>query len=90
MSPRLALGTKPNGLEIKTFGLMGDNTVYLGDYEISLVDFLCAAEYVLTNSDLQQNDPRRQFVRCIQSMREIEGFNMNGRRLSSSIPPALC
>jgi hypothetical protein len=48
MSLSLDLGTKPAGLEVKTygFGSMG-NTVHLGDYEISLEDFLIMAVYVL-------------------------------------------
>lgn len=90
MSLRLVLGTKPANLEIKTFGFgpMG-NTVYLGDYEVSLEDFLVAAKYVLTNTDLEPNDPRLQFVRCVQSMKEVEGYNPNREHLESSVPAVL-
>ena len=42
----LESGTDPNGLEVKTHGVIPG--VYLGDYRISLEDFLVTAEYVLT------------------------------------------
>ncbi len=82
--------TKPTGLEVKTFGHgpMG-NTVYLGGYEISLKDFLAAVEYVLTNTDLKPNDPRLQFIKCVQSMKEVDGYNANGKRLKSFVPVVL-
>ena len=87
MSLSLGLGTKPAGLEVKTFGFgsMG-NTVHLGDYEISLEDFLVTVEYVLTNTDLEPNDPRRQFVKCVQSMKEVDGYSPNRKHLESSVP----
>jgi hypothetical protein len=92
MSLILEMGTKPAGLEIKTYGLgLKPNTVHLGDYEISIEDFLVCAEYVLTNTDIQPNDPRLQFVKCVKSMKEVEGYNPGQKRLSSSeravLPP---
>ncbi|MFH1170672.1 MAG: hypothetical protein V1704_03900 [Candidatus Vogelbacteria bacterium] len=90
MSLCLNMGTRPAGLEVKTygFGSMG-NTVHLGDYEISLEDFLIATQYVLTNTDLVPNDPRLQFVKCVQSMEEVRGHNPNGKHLESPVPPIL-
>ena len=90
MSLILAMGTQPVGLEVKTFGfgLMGDK-VYLGDYEISIEDFFFAAEYVLTNTNLGPNDPRLQFVKCVKSMKEVEGYNPSKKRLESSEPAVL-
>ena len=85
------MGTQPVGLEVKTFGfgLMGDN-VYLGDYEISIEDFFFAAEYVLTNTNLYPNDPRLQFVKCVKSMKKVEGYNSpSQKRLQSSEPSFL-
>jgi len=88
----LQMGTQPAGLEVKTFGFgsMG-NTVHLGDYKISIEDFLVAAEYVLTNTDLDPNDSRLQFVKCAQSMKEVEGYNPGRKRLEASeravLPP---
>ena len=84
MSLVLVLGTKPYGLTVKThgFGSLG-NTVFLGDYEISLEDFLYTAEYVLTNTDLEKDDPRLKFVKYIQSMKEVDGYMPNRRRLEA-------
>jgi hypothetical protein len=88
MSLSLDRGTKPVGLRIKTYGLgplekLGQkvDVVYLGDYEISLKDFLFAADYVLTNTDLRPNDPRLTFVEHVQSMKVVETFNPNGSHL---------
>lgn len=90
MSLILGLGTKPPGLEVKTFGFgpMG-NTVHLGDYEISLEDFLLMTKYVLTNTDLEPADPRLQFVKCIKSMKEVGGYSPNRKHLETSVPAVL-
>lgn len=82
MSLHLA-NSKPDDLEIKTWGpLLGDeNTVYLGDYEISLTDFLEAAAYVLQNTSLMENDPRLEFVLKVQDMNIVDGFNKGESRL---------
>ena len=90
MSLILEMGTKPAGLEVKTFGFgsMG-NTVHIGDYEISIEDFLVTAEYVLTNTDLDPNDPRLQFVKCVQSMKQVDGYNPRQKRLEASEPAVL-
>ncbi len=91
MSLVLNMGTKPEGLEVKTHGLHSSsalhNVVFIGGYEISIADFFAAAEYVLTNTDLDPNDPRLQFVKCIQSMKEVEGYNKQRKRLEASEPP---
>lgn len=90
MSLLLNNGTKPDGVEIKTFGFgTMQGIIYLGDYEISLSDFLCAAKYVLSNTDLEPNDPRLQFVKCIRETREIGGYNPSKMRLESTVPPVL-
>jgi hypothetical protein len=59
------------------------NTVFLGDYEISLEDFLAAAEYVLTNTDLEPSDPRILFVKYVRSMKEVDGYNLDRKRLEA-------
>ena len=63
--------------------------VHLGEYEISMKDFLCTAEYVLTNTDLEVDDPRLQFVRCVKSMEIVNGYNPDGKRLKANVPPIL-
>lgn len=87
MTLSLDLGTKPAGLEVRTYGFdpLG-STVFLGEYEISLKDFLAAAHYVLINTDLEPDDPRPRFVECIRSMSEVKGFNSGGKRLEAKIP----
>ena len=82
MTLSLSMGTKPDGLEIKTWNA---DTVYLGDYEISLIDFLYAAKYVLTNVDLKPNDPRLKFVEYMKSMKAIDGYSPGGKRLESDV-----
>lgn len=80
MSLSLELGTKPNGLSVKSNS--ASQTIWVGDYEISMRDFLYAAEYVLTNTDLvSADDPRLRFLRCVRSMCEVEGYNPGQKRL---------
>lgn len=86
MSLVLDRDTKPEGLSVSFPPWIGA-PILLGDYEISLEDFLILAEYVLTNTDLSPDDPRLQFVKCIKSMKEVDGYNPGRRHLESSIPP---
>jgi hypothetical protein len=79
MSLKLDGGTKPKGLFIKTSGL--NDTIILGDYRISMLDFLLAARYVLTNTDLEPNDPRLKFIEVIKKMRVVEGWDSAKKRL---------
>lgn len=86
---QLDMGTKPQGLTVKTYSWgMGDlsGVVFVGDYEISLPDFLAVASYVLTNTDLAPDDPRRQFVQHVAAMKAVGGFNQGGERFESDVP----
>lgn len=77
--------TSPRGLEIKTHGDITPNlarTVFLGRYEIDLRDFLTAARYVLTNTDLSPQDPRRDFVNEVRSLQETDGWNKGRQRFA--------
>lgn len=70
--------SEPKGLEVKTHGFpleaRGREVVRLGDYEIGLVDFLCAAWYALTNTDLNGlTDPRIQFVQAVKKIEIVPG-----------------
>ncbi len=68
--------------------------------EIPIIDFLIAVEYVLTNVDLEPNDPRLLFVERIKASRVDAGWNPGGKRihvasrldylvaLKSSLPPS--
>jgi len=87
MSLRLAMGTKPLNLEIKTSGLT-PTVVFLGDYEISLEDWIEATMYVLTNTDLEKDDPRLQFLDRVKRLKVVTGFNLgtNSSRLGFKEP----
>ena len=68
-----------SGLEAKTLpsyiGSQLGGEVRIGDTYISLKDFLTIAHYVLVISELEPDDPRRQFVKCVQEMKEVPGYN---------------
>ena len=83
MSLVLNQGTKPEGLEIKTWGMPELPDVQLGDYEISMEDFLECAFYVLTNTDLQPNDPRLVFVERVKKMTQLDGYMSGRKRLAN-------
>ncbi|MFZ2969535.1 MAG: hypothetical protein WA063_00125 [Minisyncoccia bacterium] len=80
-------GTKQK-IDVKTYGA-GDlkDKVIFGKYEILLQDFLDAVHYVLTNTDLEPDDLRLEFVRRVNAMKEVPGYNKNGKRLKTIILP---
>jgi len=63
--------SKPEGITAKTFDA---ETLLLGDYQISMVDFCQLAMYVLTNTNLAKGDPRYSLVESIKRMKVTEGF----------------
>ncbi len=73
-----------------------DNRVYIGragrvrDVEISLADFLSAAYYVLTNTDLEPNDPRLAFLKVVKEMAVISGYTAGESRLDYKSGWSLC
>jgi hypothetical protein len=77
----------PKGLEVKTHGTIfrGKDLVLLRgpgvDCEIPIRDFLDAAEYVLTNTDLRRRDPRLKFLKTVASLKQINGYNPGGKHL---------
>lgn len=98
MSLTFSALTKPKGLEAKSItippGINGSKhcqqVVSIGNYEMTLVDFLALSAYVLTTTDLEPDDPRSQFVKCVTSMREVEGFNgAESKALQPSVEPVL-
>ncbi len=79
--------TLPRGLEFKTcgkgpaLGKMGmvfgrSQTVFLGDYQIHIDDFLQGALYVLTNTDLLEGDARLRFVEVVKKLQIVPGYNV--------------
>lgn len=88
MSLLLENGTRPSGLSVQVLPI-GEHVVCVGDYEISMNDFLAATLYVLTNTDIKSDDPRLIFVNLVKSMQLIDGYNPTGKRLATDGPLAL-
>ncbi len=57
-----------------------NNKVTVGDYEIDLEDFCLLAEYVFTNTDLEDNDVRIETVERIKEYKQVEGYNAGNKR----------
>lgn len=76
--------TMPKGLMVKTSTPVDDQPqmVSLGDYKIHMDDFLLAVDYVLTNTDLLEGDPRLQFVEDVRKLKIVPG--RNARRNANS------
>ena len=49
--------------------------------EIGIEDFLCAAAYVLTNTDLVENDARIEFQKWVSRLQSVDGYNKGNQRL---------
>lgn len=73
----------PEKLMVKTCGIkfeVGEDkhreqVVMIGDYEIPMSDFCTAVHYVITNTDLDTNDPRIGLVASVASAKIVPGFN---------------
>jgi hypothetical protein len=75
----------PTGLTIKTCGVKfevgegankrREQVVMLGDCEIPMSEFCTAVEYVLSNTDLDLNDPRIGMVERIKKATVVPGHN---------------
>ncbi len=82
---------KPEALEVKTYG--DDQTVFLRmknqEIEIDFSDFFAMALYVLTNTDLKQDDPRLNFLEIAKRMSLVDGFTKGQQRLGFTEPDTL-
>jgi len=58
-----------------------NNKVIVGDYEIDIADFCALVEYVFTNTDLDEFDPRRSTLQILKCLNEVEGYNAGNKRL---------
>ncbi len=83
MSFLLRLGTVPRDLPIKATGPF----VLIGDYRVSLLDFLLMVEYVLQNTDLEPDDPRLIFIERVRKIRQGPGWMRKQRRLVMRAKP---
>ncbi len=75
--PHLVLDSNPP-MRVKTFDA---ETVVLGGYLIPMAAFMTIVMYILTNTDLVESDPRREFVERVKSMQLTPGRNQGGQRL---------
>ena len=66
-----------------------NDIIFLDGHELSLLDLLAMARYVLTNTDLKPGDPRLQFLQYVQSMKQVKGYNPGQMRLAASGPALL-
>lgn len=77
----LALGRTgtDKGIEVKTFGIAMPDIVFMrtpcGPVEIRYEDFLDAAFYVLTNTNLEPDDYRLKFVEAVKALVESPGYH---------------
>lgn len=94
MSLLLEQNTKPAGVEVKTsFG----NRVWLGtrpgnfigdaEIDMSMDDFCAVVEYVMTNTNLDPEDPRLELQKRICALRVVTGWGDDGKRLSHANAP---
>lgn len=84
MSLLLNNGTIPNELRVKT-GFGFDDSVSIGDYELSMDDFCETVTYVLMNTDLKENDPRLKLLETIKKLQVMPGYMSNKTRLNIPI-----
>lgn len=90
MTTTLALQSKrtvPPHLTVAVVDTPGVPEVRIGEYEITMRDFLRAAHHVLTATPLKENDPRMQFLTCMKLMIPTSEDGGNMARLSSLRPP---
>ena len=76
MTLELNCGTKPEGLPVRMRGFdLGGERIHIGEYSLTMEDFISMTLYVLTNSNLaEKNDPRLQFVELVRSMKRTRGY----------------
>lgn len=54
--------------------------------DIPMKDFVLLVQYVLTNTDLNKDDPRLALVEAIMETAVINGYNEGHKRLDIRIP----
>lgn len=76
-------------IEVKSLSILkdveGNDMVFIGDHEIPLDSFLFIAEYVLTNTDVEPNDPRFKFIEKVRGSRLVSGHNAHNNPNSKRI-----
>ena len=71
---------------VKSGSLSDGDYITIGDNTFTMKDFLFIVQYVLTNTDLRENDLRLKFSEAIRGIKVIEGWdkqiNLNSKRLA--------
>lgn len=86
----LTQGTRPSDLEAVSY----DRTVpdlegvHIGDYVLSMDDFLAVAVYVLCNTDLAPNDLRMEFVEMVKHLEQVPGHNVQRNPAARRLAPS--
>ncbi len=66
-------------LKAKTYGFgSARGMVQINDVNMSMEEFVRIAWYVLTNTDMDPEDPRKEFVRIVKESEVVEGWNGPG------------
>lgn len=78
MSFALDQGTIPEGMV--AFTTANGAYIEIGNVQISAVDFCQLVLYVLTNTDLKENDPRFHLMNQIAKLNLAHGHNIGGVR----------
>lgn len=81
MSLELSNKSKPKKLYVNSYSIGPESGVLIGDYDISLSDFLLVAQYVLICTELRKGDPRLQFLETVKSMKKVKGLKPGETRL---------
>ncbi|MCK4996749.1 hypothetical protein KAS08_00450 [Candidatus Pacearchaeota archaeon] len=82
MSLILNQGTKPENLRVMTPATSFSKLIFIGDYEITMKDFVELMNYVLTNTDLRSDDPRIKFINNVKKAKIVPGWNKGGSRIN--------
>jgi hypothetical protein len=57
-----------------------EDKVFIGDEEIDIKDFCILVEYIFTNTDLEDDDPRIVTANHIKNYAIAEGYNSGNKR----------
>lgn len=69
-----------SGMYVKSESV-GDESIIIGEERMTMDDFCTIAYYVMTSTDLRQDDPRMKLFNKIKRLHCIEGYNRGGTRL---------
>jgi len=59
-----------------------NNSISIGDVEITNDDFCALIYYFFTNTDLKEEDFRLDLINVIKNSTIVDGYNVGGKRIS--------